>query len=437
MNNEDIEELIKQYLPIKKLEKDKNGEVFTHPHLINAMLDKFPQKVWSNPDLTWLDPTGGIGNFLIIVYQRLMKGLTTWESNNKKRSDHIIGSMLFIVEINAVNCNICKRIFGPTMHILCGDFLDEILFKDTLSFKDISSFDCIIGNPPFQDNFGLTNKGKRIQGGKSKLYERIFLKSVDLLNEGGYISFIVPDNIFSGNGSQSYKMMIRQDIPFVSFNSKNNDYFPGIQQNICYFLLCKSGENHKITLIENQDGNQLNIILEDRPVNPIRNWTHNTEKLIKKYVSNNRNNVIYNRGKNLSCYKGNKYPIIYSASKNISTNTEKLAVGLNVKKAVIFAISTDLSFAMDYSGQFGVGPNTFYIQFSTISEGKKIEHFLNSDDYKTMAYATKTTRQYLKISFIEHMLIMRHPNKNEKTKKTNKTKKTVTKKTVTKKHITK
>ena len=28
MNNEDIEELIKQYLPIKKLEKDKNGEVF-------------------------------------------------------------------------------------------------------------------------------------------------------------------------------------------------------------------------------------------------------------------------------------------------------------------------------------------------------------------------------------------------------------------------
>jgi hypothetical protein len=71
---------------------------------------------------------------------------------------------------------------------------------------------------------------------------------------------------------------------------------------------------------------------------------------------------------------------------------------------------------MDYSGKFGAGPNTFYIPFNTISEGKKLEHFLNSQDYKTLALATKTTRQYLKIAFIEHLNLTKIMG-NNKTKK--------------------
>jgi hypothetical protein len=410
MNNADIEELITQYLPIKKIEKDANGEVFTPPQLIHLVLDTYPQKVWSNPNLTWLDPSGGIGNFLIIVYQRLMKGLTTWETNNKKRSDHIIGKMLYMVEINRTNYNVCKRIFGSTMHLLCADFLQSTVYPDLL-------FDCIVGNPPFQDNYGLSNTGKRILGGKNKLYERIFLKAFSMLRNGGFLSFIVPDNIFSGNGSHSYKIIMQQEIPFVSFNSINNSFFPHIQQYICYFLLHKTNVNANAqqTIIENQDGATFHITLQDRPVNPIRNWTPVTEKLITKYVSTTRNNVMYNRGKNLSYYKGIKYPIIYSPFKNISTNNESLAVGLGHKKAVIFAISTDLLFQMDYSGNYGVGPNTFYIPFATNVEGKRIEQFLNSDDYKTLALATKTTRQYLKIAFIEHIAFSKIIKKNTKT----------------------
>jgi hypothetical protein len=71
---------------------------------------------------------------------------------------------------------------------------------------------------------------------------------------------------------------------------------------------------------------------------------------------------------------------------------------------------------MDYSGKFGAGPNTFFIPFNTNIEGKKLEKFLNSDDYKTLALATKTTRQYLKIAFIEHLKLTKIMGHN-KTKK--------------------
>ena len=398
MTEEEINNFIEEHLPLKKFEKEKYGEVFTSPVLINKMLDLFPKSVWSNHKLTWLDPSVGAGFFMIYVYIRLMNGLKKWESNEKKRSKHIIENMLYMVELNKKNCDICKSIFGANLRLICGDFLDDIKFYG----RDDISFDCIVGNPPFQDDYGLSDTGRRILGGKNKLYERIFLKSYSLLNNGGYLSFIVPDNLFSGNGSQSYQTIIQNSVPFVSFNPSNQTFFKKIQQPISYFILHKQNK-HGLTTIEHNEQLTFKIKLQDRPVNPIRNWTPHTEQLINKFVSNERNNVSYNRGKSIQSYKGNKYSVIFTPSKTLQTNNTKLALGIGIKKAIIFSISTDLAFKMDYSGKFGVGPNTFYIPFNTNSQGKRLEKFLNSKDYKTLALATKTTRQYLKIAFIEHL----------------------------------
>lgn len=411
MTENEINEFMNEHLPTKKLEKDKYGEVFTSHVLINKMLDLFPKSVWTNSKLTWLDPSVGIGFFMICVYIRLMNGLKKWEPNEKKRSKHIIENMLYMVELNKKNCNICKTIFGTNVHLICGDFLDDLIFQSS----DDIMFDCIIGNPPFQDDYGLSESGKRINGGKSKLYERIFLKSFNMLKNGGYLSFVVPDNIFSGNGSQSYRILIQNHIPFISFNPFNQHFFHKIQQHVCYFILHKQNKPG-ITTIQHDDKLTFQIKLQDRPVNPIRNWTLNTEKLINQYVSNERNNVSYIRGKSIKSYKGNKYPVIFTPSKTLQTNNYTLAPGYGTKKAVIFSISPELSFKIDYSGKFGAGPNTFYIPFYSNSEGKKLEKFLNSDTYKTLALATKTTRQYLKIAFIEHLKLTKIMGHN-KTKK--------------------
>jgi hypothetical protein len=196
--------------------------------------------------------------------------------------------------------------------------------------------------------------------------------------------------------------MIQNRVSFVSFNSEIQGFFPGIQQYMCYFLLQKTSGTYK-TVIENTNGTRFQIILADRPMNPVRDWTLKTERMITKYISNAKNTAIYNRGKPLSLYKGNKYSLIYTNTKKLHSDNIEFAVGLGIKKAVIFAISTDLDFLMDYEGKYGVGPNTFYIPFNTKAEGKRLEHFLNSSDYKELALATKTTRQYLKIGFIQHL----------------------------------
>ena len=420
MNDNEIDLIILKYLPIRNTEKNKFGEVFTPVELINLIIDKLPMKAWSNPHAKWLEPASGIGNFMIIIYKRLMEGLKTWQTNKKKRSQHIIQNMLYMVEFNKENCNISKSIFGPLTNINCGDFLDEkTLFHNF-------TFDYIVGNPPFQDDFG--NNNKRILGGKSKLYERIFLKAFLLLKHNGYLSFITPDNIFSGNTINAYNTLIQNHVQFISFDSINL-YFPNIQQYMCYFILHKNARKHK-TKILNSHSNLFSIQLTNRPVNPIRNWTLNTEKLTNQYISNHKNNAVYNRGKPISQYKGNKYNIVYTPDKYLHTNNIQLAVGYGQPKIIIFSISTKLQFKMDYNGVFGVGPNTFYIPFYTKKQGKQLEHFFNSTHYKTLAVATKTTRQFLKIAFIQHLNI----HKIFKTNKSKKIHKNTTSKTKTKKN---
>jgi hypothetical protein len=407
MNYEEISNLINKYLNIRIYEKKKYGEVFTPIELINIMLDKLPKDIWLNHKLKWLDPSAGIGNFIIIIYLRLMENLKSWEPNDSKRSNHIIKNMLYMVEINKRNCNIIRRIFGSNVNLICGDFLAEGQKK---WFCDHYRADIIVGNPPFQDDYAH----KLGSVGKSKLYERIFLKANMMLNNGGYLSFITPDNIFSGNGVVAYNTLIQNHILFVSFNNNLKEFFPTIQQKTCYFIMQKS--QPKTSIIENQDGQTFKIMLVDRPVNPIRDWTPYTEKLIKQYISNKRNNVVYNRGKKIDEYKGTKYPIIFKKNKMLYTNNVSLAVGLGLKKAIIFLISPNLDFIMDYNGKYGIGPNTFYIPFDNFKQGKILERFLNSNIYKTLALATKTSRQFLKIGFIEYLNIDKIVKKSSKTR---------------------
>ena len=104
MNESEIEEFIAKHLPVKMAEKKKYGEVFTPSALIKKILDFFPRNIWSNPDIKWLDPSCGTGNFMILVYQRLMLGLKI--TSESERSKHIIKNMLYMVELNSKNVTI-------------------------------------------------------------------------------------------------------------------------------------------------------------------------------------------------------------------------------------------------------------------------------------------------------------------------------------------
>ena len=181
----DILNIIEKYLPSKSKEKSQHGEVFTPPLMITNIYDHYPISVWSNPKYTWLDPANGIGNFTIILFFKLMKGLISIP-NRVKRAKHIIENMIYMAEINSKNCSICLTIFkqicpSATPNIYTGDFL----LINTKSLKWPSTFNFIIGNPPY--NIG----GIGLEG--SKRTHIIFTQyALQLLAPKGYLAYICP-----------------------------------------------------------------------------------------------------------------------------------------------------------------------------------------------------------------------------------------------------
>jgi len=53
------------------------GEVFTPIELVDEMLDKLPQDVFTNPEKTFIDPACGDGNFLVRVLERKIQNGST------------------------------------------------------------------------------------------------------------------------------------------------------------------------------------------------------------------------------------------------------------------------------------------------------------------------------------------------------------------------
>jgi hypothetical protein len=431
----DIEEKIKQYLFARSDETDKFGEVFTPKALIIEMLNKLPISVWENPELTWLDPANGICNFPMIIYNRLMgreegfKGLPSRYVNKDKnieystemgKSNHILRKMLFMVEINSKNVKISKKIFGQTANICCAHFLEEE-DKWKSEFKK-SKFDIIIGNPPFNENKTQDdeeneykkikgNTGKRIppprEGGKNKLSEKFTTKCLEIIEDNGYLLFITPDNLLTGNTGSSYKEIIKLNTLFININNIQKRYFPKIGQTMCYILVKKSQKINELkTIIVNQNGEELRIILENRSVNPIRKWTAKTELLLKKYLIPNENNAVYNRGTKESDYTGGKYEVIYTPNKNLHTDNIALAPGLGFKKMVLFESIPESEGKLDITGNYGVGPHTMYIPFETNTEGKILQNFFKSSDYKDLLNSILTS-QYLKTSIIKHLNLIK------------------------------
>lgn len=337
--------------------------------------------------------------------------------------------MLYFCEIDKANSALIKKLFSNiigsnvAVNLLVGDFLSDS--KQNKEFVK-NGFDIIVGNPPFQDDPTIINENKndnnnkRIIGHKNKLYERILDKCLNILLDNGHLGFITPNNLFAGNSSAVYKRIVTDNKLEVSSIVFEKKPFPGVQQLFCFFLINKVEKSNKIR--KTTINNEFTTTLLDRPINPVMNWTNKVESLVKKYISNTvKNGAKYVRGKSVSDYIGNKYKLIYKPDgAMLTTNSLEMASGYGVKKVVIFAISPSLQFEADFDGKFGVGPNTFFIPIASINEGKKLVKFLESDEYKELALACKTTRQFLKIGFIEHLNLNKIYNKGNKTRKNKK-----------------
>jgi 16S rRNA G966 N2-methylase RsmD len=253
--------------------------------LVNEMLDTLPEKVWKNPNLKWLDPSAGMGNFPIAVYMRLMEGLKSVIEDDEKRRKHILENMLYMVELDNTNVSTMKKIFCDEkyeLNIFEGSFID---FKHFKKVNIELKFDVILGNPPFQ--YKEENK-------QAQLIWHLFIKRSyeELLEEKGYLLFIHPSGWRDIDGITRfiYNYIKQHNLIYLSMNTyKDGQRVFGVGTNFDYYLVQNIKTNNNLTLINDIDNKKYKINLNNWDFIPSGNFNQFKKILNKK----ERINVLY------------------------------------------------------------------------------------------------------------------------------------------------
>jgi hypothetical protein len=433
-------DFINSELKPKDEERRKNGEVFTPLWLVNEMLDKLDdaykkehgKSIFTERDFKWLDPAVGIGNYPIIVYQRLMENLLI--KDEEERRKHILEKMLYMVEISDKSIYILNKIF-------CGDIYNLNIHKGSFldgKCKYNFMFDVVMGNPPY--NPPKTETGS---SGNS-IWPQFVIKSFYLVKEKGFLLFIHPpgwkkpaDELFDPQkldilGGEYYKYekktgkqtikQIRQGqvwqvlkengiFSFIYTNDQKNKkikeyipYFPAVD----YYVYQKNGNKttcntKNIFLGEIKDAVEVRL---NYKLNYLPNLiTNQTQNILDKITTKEGKRKIFNRGideRNI-IWDGKTIDWVYDANKkgfqykkhgiNASSETGKPkedTVGIN-KIIINFGGGID-AYNVKYiskNDEIGVLDKTMYTKVDSDSEGKYIQNFFNSDIVKFIFLITQ------------------------------------------------
>jgi len=277
-------EFINSQMKPKEKEKKENGEVFTPLSLVNEMLDKLDEayikehgkSIFTEGDFKWFDPAVGIGNFFIIVYQRLMKGLEKQILNEEERRKHILEEMIYCAELTPKNVFIYKKIF-------CGDKYKLNIYEgDTLKMDRKCEFDVVLGNPPYQLKVG----DRKTQ----PIWNLFVIFSLSILKNDGYLVFVHPSgwrNI-DGKFKTIQKEILSRDLQYLEIhNEKDGLKTFSSQTRYDWYVLKNELVDNTNTIIKFQDGTTKTINVNGLEFIPNGEY----EKIMSMIAKNGEENV--------------------------------------------------------------------------------------------------------------------------------------------------
>ena len=398
--------------------KELYGEVFTPFSFINRMLDIIPEKVFQNPDLKWLDPGSGTGNFSIVLYFKLLEHLKPCFPDIEERKDHIIKNMIYMVELRPENTKILKNLFGKYANIYEGDFFNYLHnpYKNDVTSKN---FDVIIGNPPFNNN-GLkkvpTNKELNKKQDGSTIWRAFLIKSMGFLkHKTGLLCMFIPSIWLKPDKERIYYFLTQYNIKKLNCfsNTETNRIFKGNSQTpSCFFLLTKSITDKIISIFDTNLNKYIDYHLKsDIPIpvcniniiNKLNNGVHKGQSSIQVIKTNlPPKKTILSTTKTeetpypniTTCLLNKKGGLGVSPTSHMIINYSNIPLyGANEPKLILAHKMYGLPY-LDISGEFGISNRDNYVIYKeNISDLIKLQKFLST---KTALYVFEATRYRMK-----------------------------------------
>ena len=216
-----------------------------------------------------LDPACGSGSFLTVTYDKIAGSINNPSLFTKFDilKENIFGVDLDAQAVEIAQLNLLLKVLSqrtklPTLqhNLRVGNSLiskgepEHKPFNFETEFKEVSEqggFDVIIGNPPYIKEY--TNRAafdglhdSPYYQGKMDIWTLFACQAIDLLKDGGYFSFIAPNNWLTNAGASIFRDKILaegQIVKFVDFGDFKVFKDAGIQTMIFVF---KKGKPKRI-----------------------------------------------------------------------------------------------------------------------------------------------------------------------------------------------
>ena len=409
-----------QNLTVNIEHKQSYGEVHTPYKLIEKMFSLFPHSIFCDPTKKWLDPGAGRGYFSIYLHKKLMNCLRDSIPDEKKRNEHVLSNMIWLVEINQEHIVHLKTMFKNVYHV---DFLQ--CKRETFP----ALFDVVIGNPPF--NFGGLKKvptnSERSKKNDGKTIWTSFIKhSVSLLSEGGYLLFVVPSIWMKEDREKMYFYMTQYNIQKVHCltNTQMNLFFRGHAQTpSCFFLMEKKGTEKKVLLYDQDFKRYVPFPLRKENIIPVSCSYVLSQILpyVDRYGS--LKNIIKtnlpSKTIQFSESHSKKHPFINIRTCVIRNQVQPELVFQYSDKPCPFYGQKKLVMAhgmygfpvVDYEGRYGISNRDKYVYLSdSDTDLRRIKDFLSSNLVFYLYNATRYRMKYLEkyvFSLLPNVLEMR------------------------------
>ena len=387
----------------KKENKINYGEINTPFSLVNEMLDMLPVDIFKNKNLKWLDPGCGYGYFSIILFKRLLSGLSDVIPDKEERKRHIIKNMIWMIEINDEHMENLKTVFGNDANIINSDFID---------YNFSHSFDIVLGNPPYNCNGQKKVPTNSALSKKEDGYTAWFYfvrKSMSLLKSNGYLLFIIPSIWMKPDKAKIYDYMLQFKILKLHSltNTQTNKIFSGNAQTpTCYFLLQNSSPNEYISLYDTSLSAYVDYIL--KPQVPIPVFGASVISKLREYTDKFGNLSVIKTNTLSKKISINKDPSKSFAFKNIKTCTlngtkPKLVIEYtnaegphyNVPKLVLAHKMYGFPY-YDKKGEFGISNRDNYVIINkTHLEFLQLRDFFSTKFALYLFEATRYRMKYL------------------------------------------
>lgn len=263
----DVVGMLREYVKVSETEVKTMGEVMTPITLVEEMLDTLPYEVWTNPNLKWLDPCNGVGTFFSVVIERLMKGLISFQSDEKLRYKYILENMIYACELQAKNLFLFLYAFDPkdeyALNVFNGSYLTED-FNKQMEFWGVEKFDVIVMNPPYQE---LKEGNKKSQA----LWNKFVIKTLEDLVEGGYLVTVHPSGWRNADGAfkNIQNLLKERQMQYLNINNYKKGFETfGAYTDYDYYCVRNILNTKSLTKIVDIDEKVVRIDISNLPFIP-------------------------------------------------------------------------------------------------------------------------------------------------------------------------